>query len=140
MYLYKLFYSFFICMLYHDACVKLRGQLRVVESLIPSCVFWGLNLSLQVQQQAHLPSERSHQPKYKILNQKNLLKNIVLDTVMTLRHNIKDIFHIQLKRLDRIHYIKISYHMKDSTKRMRRDVTARGKDICERFGRWKTFR
>lgn len=30
--------------------------------------------------------------------------------------------------------------MKDSTKRMRRDVTARGKDICERFGRWKTFR
>lgn len=59
---------------------------------------------------------------------------------MTLRHNIKDIFHIQLKRLDRIHYIKISYPMKDSTKRMRRDVTARGKDICERFGRWKTFR
>lgn len=45
---------------YHQVCLKVRGQLAEVTSLLPPCRYQGLNPGLQVWHRASLPAEPSH--------------------------------------------------------------------------------
>lgn len=68
LFLFKFPYIFIVFSVCHSMNVEVREQLVDVDSLIPPCGFWGLNIGHQVWQLVSLPTESCHCPRPYILN------------------------------------------------------------------------